>query len=67
MKTLEEICGGTLPPGLAALSPDQREQLALTIETARKQQSADLREALARGFDLIPRILRAPIKKLILG
>ena len=44
-----------------------REQLLETIRAARRRQAADLKEAAERGLDLVPKLLRAPVKKAILG
>ncbi len=65
--TLEDLCGGSLPEGLANLGEQDREQLVETIRAARKRQAADLKEAAERGLDLVPKLLRAPVKKAILG
>ena len=65
--TLEDLCGGSLPAGLAALSDDERRELLDTIRDARRRQAADLQEAAERGLELVPKLLRAPVKKAILG
>ena len=65
--TLEDLCGGSLPAGLAALSDEERQQLLDIVEASRRRQAADLKEAAERGLDLIPKLLRTPVKKAILG
>jgi len=65
--TLESLCGGTLPDGLAALPEADRERLLETIVAARRHQAAELRESAERGLELVPRVLRGPVKKAILG
>lgn len=65
--TLEELCGGTLPEGLAQLGVEDRQRLLDTITSARKRQAQQLREATESGLQLLPRLMRGPVKKAIGG
>ena len=65
--TLEDLCGGSVPQGLADLGEDERKLLLDTIATSRRRQAADLKESAERGLELVPKLLRGPVKKAILG
>jgi hypothetical protein len=64
---LEKEYGGSLPPGLAALSDAEHATLADAIDAARRRQKDALRTATDRGLDFVPRILRSTVRKVLFG
>ncbi len=65
---LTEALGGPPPPGLAArVSDADARELARAVDEARRRQTAALDEATTNAFEHIPRLLRGPIRKLVLG
>lgn len=65
--TLEDLCGGSLPASLARLGAEDRQRLLDTIVSSRKRQAQQLREATESGLQLLPRLMRGPVKKAIGG
>ncbi|MEV4123609.1 hypothetical protein [Nocardia sp. NPDC049707] len=61
--TLAELISDELPPGIAALSPEHQAELAQAIEDAGWRQIGELREAASGMLDVLPRLLRGPVKK----
>ncbi|MEU2254760.1 hypothetical protein ABZ540_16505 [Nocardia xishanensis] len=64
-KTLAELIPGDLPPTIASLPPDRRAELAAAVERAEAKQFDDLHEAAISLLDLLPRMLRGPVKKAV--
>lgn len=61
---LETELGGGAPAGLSALTPDQRDDLAAAIRAAKRRQTKALAEAGEAALNLIPRLLRGPVRKM---
>lgn len=59
--------GDALPPGLAALTGEQRQLLADAIEAARVRQAEALAEATENGLRFVPKVMRGTIKKVVFG
>ena len=67
-RELRDALGKTPPKGLAgALSEEQLADLARAVSAARERQSAELRAAIDGAFDGVPRLLRGPLRKVLLG
>lgn len=64
---LEVEYGEPLPPGLAALTSEQRQLIADALEAARVRQAAALREATDNGLNFIPKLMRGTVKKVLFG
>ncbi len=64
LRALEQQLGATAPPGIARLRPDQLRALAEAISDARHTQARELASATNQALDHIPRLLRAPVRKL---
>ncbi len=64
---LAELLGGELPPGLDALSPEQRQHLAAAIEGARARQSRELAAAAEASLGFLPKLLRRAVRKVVFG
>jgi hypothetical protein len=54
----------TPPSGLSVLTADEREDLAVAIADAKRRQARALADAGDQALNLIPRILRGPVRKL---
>jgi hypothetical protein len=57
--------GGSAPDGLKELDDEQLRDLADAVRDARHRQAAALAEAGERALSHIPRILRAPIRRIV--
>ncbi len=65
---LTDALGAPPPPGIAAtLSDADAAVLARAVRDARAHQAAALDEATTAALDHLPRILRGPIRRLVLG
>lgn len=66
-RELRDALGKTPPKGVAAaLSEDQLTHLAGAVSAARERQSAELHAAIDGAFDRVPRLLRGPLRKVLL-
>jgi hypothetical protein len=61
---LRDELGVEVPPGIAALSNHERDDLADALRAARRRQATQLRAALDGALHLIPRLLRGPVRKI---
>ena len=65
---LAQELGAEVPPGLAAsISEADLDRLAAAVAAARERQAAELRAAMGRSLDHVPRLARGPIKKILFG
>ncbi|TAM91396.1 MAG: hypothetical protein EPN43_04340 [Jatrophihabitans sp.] len=64
---LDALLGAPPPPGVAALSASEREQLAQVLREARHAQAADLQEAFAQALRHVPFPVRGIVKKVLVG
>ena len=64
-RSLEEQLGGPVPRRIAELPPEDLAHLGDAIQTARHRQAKALEEAGERALARIPRLLRAPIRKVV--
>jgi hypothetical protein len=55
------------PPAIAALDETDLARLAGALRAAREHQTAALTAATDHGLSFIPRLLRAPVKKVLFG
>jgi hypothetical protein len=62
---LRKQLGADLPEGLKRLADEQLLDLAEAVRDARHRQSAALAEAGERALGHIPRLLRAPIRRIV--
>jgi hypothetical protein len=64
---LTEALGAPPPPGLAATLTDaEAARLARAVRAAKTKQARALDEATTAALDHVPRLLRGPIRKLVL-
>jgi hypothetical protein len=64
-KSLREQLGGDVPEGLRALDGEQLRDLAQAVADTRRRQRAALAAAGDQALGLIPRLLRAPIRRIV--
>jgi hypothetical protein len=62
--SLEQELGGAPPRAVSRLPADQQEDLAAAIRDARRRQAKALAVAAEQALNLIPRVLRGPVRKL---
>ena len=65
LKALEQQLGTAPPEGLTALTDEQVSDLALAIRDARHRQAAELAAAGDQAMRHIPKLLRAPVRKVL--
>ena len=65
LRTLESQLRAKPPKGLASLSAKALEDLNDAVREARHRQAAELQAAGDKAFGHIPRLLRAPIRKVM--
>ncbi len=65
--SLHELLGAAPPPGVGALSEDDRAQLLAVIQHARRKQAEDLEASFHATLRHIPFPLRGVVKKALLG
>ncbi len=59
--------GGNVPAGLDALSADELDHFAGMLRVARRKQSQELEAAVEQALDIVPRLLRGTIRKILFG
>jgi len=64
---LEQELGGHLPPGLGALGDGDIAALVAGIEAARVRQRTALAEATDQGLNIVPKVLRGTVRKVLFG
>jgi hypothetical protein len=65
--SLKQELGVSAPACIDTLSPDQQSQLLALVKGARQKQETDLKAALDGALDMVPMLLRGPIKKIFFG
>ncbi|RZQ62235.1 hypothetical protein [Amycolatopsis suaedae] len=64
-RTLAEQLPGPLPPGIDALSEEDKQRLADALRSARHQQAAALAAAGEEGLRYVPALLRGVVRKAV--
>jgi hypothetical protein len=64
-EALRAQLGGTAPKGLERLEAEQLVHLTESIRAARRRQSQALAQAGDRALRHVPRLLRAPIRRIV--
>jgi predicted ATPase len=62
---LADELGAPVPPEVARLYPENLEHLAGLIAQARHRQAAEIATAGERALSFVPRLLRAPLQKML--
>jgi len=58
---------GSVPEGLDELSEDDLASLAGALRVARRRQSQELEAAIEDALEIVPRLLRGTIRKILFG
>jgi hypothetical protein len=64
---LEHELRAEVPPGIAALPPEQVAHLAASVRDQRHAQLAAADEAIESGLGFLPRVLRMAVRKALMG
>jgi len=64
---LERLLGGSLAPGLSALSEAELDELATAIRDATRNQESALAKAIDNGLAIVPKMLRGTVRKALFG
>lgn len=59
--------GAAPPPEVSRLAPDALADLVATIRERKVEQRRELEEAIGAGLGAVPRLMRAPIRKILFG
>ncbi len=65
MRTLEAELGGRAPAGLASLTDAQLRAFTDLLHAAKKRQSAALDAAAEQSLEIVPRMLRGSVRKIL--
>jgi hypothetical protein len=66
-RILEPELGGSVPEGLDALSEDELDEFAGIVRAAKRSQSQELELAVEQALDIVPRLLRGTMRKILFG
>ena len=64
---LEAELGGRLPAGLNALQDEELSDLANRLRETKQRQSQALEVGIDEALDIVPRLVRGPIRKILFG
>lgn len=64
---LENELGARIPEGLEALGDDELLHLADLLHEAKARQAQLLDEGVDGSLDIIPRLMRGPVRKILFG
>lgn len=67
LREVGEALGGSAPDALLALTPAQLRELAGVVSEAGEEQSAALDRAVEQALRQAPRLLRGPLRKVLVG
>ncbi len=66
-RILKPELGGSVPDGLDALSEDELDEFAGIVRAAKRRQSQELELAVEQALDIVPRLLRGTMRKILFG
>ncbi|MEA2264423.1 MAG: hypothetical protein QOE27_6 [Solirubrobacteraceae bacterium] len=66
-RILKPELGGSVPSGLEALTEDELTAFAGVVRGARRRQSQELEAAVEQALDIVPRLLRGTIRRILFG
>lgn len=64
---LEEQLGGQVPDGFENLTDEQLLALADLLQDAKARGQEELQEGVEESLDLIPRLMRGSVRKILFG
>jgi hypothetical protein len=65
LRALEAELRAPAPEGLKRLSDQQLQDLAAAVQNARRRQAAELTAAGDKALGHVPRLLRAPVRRVL--
>jgi hypothetical protein len=65
--TLEDELGAPVPEGLEVLSAAELQKLAGLLAAAKSRQAQELEQGLEESLNIVPRLLRGPVRKILFG
>jgi hypothetical protein len=67
LKALEAELGGPVPDGLRALTDAQLHAFTGALCEAKRRQSGALESAVQESLEIVPRMVRGPVRKMLFG
>jgi hypothetical protein len=67
LRALESELGARPPDGLQALAADDLRSLTALLRTAKERQSQALDAAVEEALEIVPRMVRGPVRKILFG
>jgi hypothetical protein len=67
MRDLEEELGGRAPDGLEALTDAQLRAFTDLLHDKKVRQSEGLQAAVEHSLEIVPRMVRGPVRKILFG
>ena len=64
---LERELGARLPDGFSALSDEQLLALADLLHDAKARQRHELEDGVEESLNIVPRLMRGPVRKILFG
>ncbi len=64
---LDDELGGRVPDGLETLTDEELTSLAGVVRDAKRRQSQALDGAIEQALDIVPRLVRGPVRKVLFG
>lgn len=65
--TLERELGAPLPEGLKTLSATELQTLADLLVAAKARQAQELTEGVEESLNIVPRLVRGPVRRILFG
>lgn len=66
-RILKPELAGSVPGGLGTLSEDQLHVFAGLLRVAKRRQSQELEAAVEAALEIVPRLLRGTIRRILFG
>jgi hypothetical protein len=66
-RILQSELGGTVPGGLDELTVEELSGFASILRVAKRRQSEQLEVAVDEALEIVPRLLRRPVRKILFG
>ncbi|MDP2709658.1 MAG: hypothetical protein Q8O56_00445 [Solirubrobacteraceae bacterium] len=64
---IEQELGGQIPEGLEALADEQLLALADLLHDAKERQKRELEAGLEESLNIVPRLMRGSVRKILFG
>jgi len=64
---LEDELGARVPDGMEALADEELLELAGLLRHAKARQAQELADGMEGSLDIVPRLMRGPVRKMLFG